>query len=85
MTKSERKISVQYVASIIILLAGVGLLIAGFCVDPHGEIHPSVLTAFGESLTFVGTVWGIKTTSDRKVYEIDRKYEELRGNNKADN
>ena len=68
---------VQYVASIFVLLAGVGLLIAGFCVDPHGEIHPSVLTAFGESLTFVGTVWGIKNVTDRKVYEIERKYNDV--------
>lgn len=77
MTKSEKRMHVQYVASIVVLLAGVGLLIAGFCVDPHGEIHPSVLTAFGESLTFVGTVWGIKNVNDRKVYEIERKYEDV--------
>ena len=35
------------------------LLIAGFIAPPPGEIHPSVLTAFGEVLTFSGALIGM--------------------------
>lgn len=38
---------------------GAGLLIAGFAVAPSGEIHSSVLVAFGEIMTFAGAVFGI--------------------------
>ena len=40
-------------------VVGCGLLVAGFVVDPAGEIHNSVLVAFGEILTFVGSLFGI--------------------------
>lgn len=32
---------------------------AGFCVPPTGVIDNSVLVAFGEILTFVGSLFGI--------------------------
>ena len=35
------------------------LLIAGFICPPLGEIHNSVLIAFGEILTFSGSLIGI--------------------------
>lgn len=42
-------------------LIGVGctLLVAAFIVPPEGEIHSSVLVAFGEILTFAGALFGI--------------------------
>lgn len=40
-------------------LAGVVLIMAGFIVSPLGEIHSSVLVAFGECLTFGGALLGI--------------------------
>ena len=38
---------------------GCALLACGFVVPPLGEIHPSVLTAFGEVLTFSGAILGM--------------------------
>lgn len=38
---------------------GCGLLIAGFFLPPRGEIHSSVLVAFGETMTFAGALFGI--------------------------
>ena len=43
----------------ILVVVGIGLLIAGFCVVPVGIIHSSILVAFGEVLTFVGALFGI--------------------------
>lgn len=38
-----------------------GMLLIGFAVavEPRGEIHNSVLIAYGETLTFAGSVLGI--------------------------
>ena len=38
---------------------GSALLVAGFVTQPVGEIHQSVLIAFGEILTFSGSLIGI--------------------------
>lgn len=42
-----------------LIAIGAGLLIAGFIVAPRGEIHSSVLVAFGEIMTFAGAIFGI--------------------------
>lgn len=53
------KPTVQLVAAAVISAIGCGLLIAGFIVSPPGEIHSSVLVAFGEVMTFCGALFGI--------------------------
>lgn len=42
------------------LAVGCLLLIAGFVVAPPGEIHNSVLIAFGEILTWSGSMLGMR-------------------------
>ena len=49
----------QLYCAVGLVCVGAGLLIAGFTVDPAGEIHSSVLVAFGEILTFAGALFGI--------------------------
>ena len=58
MTK-ERKHTLQLITSICLVAFGCVLIALGFFVKPTGEIHPSVLTAFGEILTFAGAVIGV--------------------------
>ena len=50
---------IQLIIACILVVVGIGLLIAGFCVVPVGIIHSSILVAFGEVLTFVGALFGI--------------------------
>ena len=50
---------VQLILSVGLCVFGGMLLIAGFIAPPLGEIHPSVLTAFGEVLTFSGAILGM--------------------------
>ncbi len=45
--------------AIVLCTFGVLLLIAGFICPPLAEIHHSVLIAFGEILTFAGSLIGI--------------------------
>ena len=39
--------------------AGIVVIILCLYIDPEGEIHTSVLVAYGETLTFVGAIMGI--------------------------
>lgn len=55
----EKKLEIQLIAACLLIIVGVGLLIAGFCVPPIGIIDNSVLIAFGEILTFAGSLFGI--------------------------
>jgi len=56
----KHKLTIQLLAAVFLIVVGCGLLIAGFIVPPPGEIHNSVLVAFGEILTFAGAVFGMK-------------------------
>lgn len=55
----KHKATLQLLSAIALIVLGSGLLIAGFIVPPPGEIHNSVLIAFGEILTFAGALFGI--------------------------
>ena len=50
---------VQLILAVGLCVFGGTLLIAAFCCPPLGEIHHSVLIAFGEILTFSGSLIGI--------------------------
>jgi len=51
--------TIQLTTAVALCTFGCALLIAGFIVPPLGEIHHSVLIAFGEILTFSGSLIGI--------------------------
>lgn len=55
----EKKHTLQLIMSVILVVFGCIMITAGFIIKPIGEIHPSVLTAFGEILTFAGAVIGV--------------------------
>lgn len=59
MTGKERKMRIQLFTATILVIAGCALLAAGFIAPPRGEIHSSVLVAFGEVITFAGALYGI--------------------------
>ena len=49
----------QVILAIALVAFGVILIIVAFIVPPTGVIDPTVLTAFGEILTFSGSLIGI--------------------------
>ena len=51
--------TLQLILAVSMAIFGCVMIVAAFIVPPTGEIHPSVLTAFGEILTFAGAVLGI--------------------------
>ena len=58
MTESK-KLNIQILAAMVLVIVGCGLLIAGFVVAPLGVIDSSVLVAFGETSTFAGALFGV--------------------------
>ena len=54
-----KKETVQLSLSVFLIIAGVGMLISGIAIPPIGVIDNSILIAFGEILTFVGSLFGI--------------------------
>ena len=50
---------IQLLVSVAMCSFGSALLACGFVAPPLGEIHHSVLIAFGEILTFSGSLIGI--------------------------
>ena len=67
----ETRHTIQLLAAVALIAFGALLVTAGFCVEPVGQIHPSVLTAFGETLTFSGSVIGIDYSYKKKKLERD--------------
>jgi hypothetical protein len=49
----------QLISAVVLCSFGCVLLVAGFICPPLAEIHHSVLIAFGEILTFSGSLIGI--------------------------
>ena len=65
--KTEKiKIYVQFLLAAIIVSSGIVLLFIGFATPPTGEIDNSVLVAWGEGLTFVGSIIGIDYSYKKK-------------------
>lgn len=61
---------IQLIIAALLSLAGIALLFVGTLIDPQGQIHESLLVAFGEIATFAGSIIGIdykyKTKHDHR-------------------
>ena len=51
--------NIQLITAAILAIVGLILLFCGLYIDPQGEIHETVLVAYGEVLTFSGSLMGI--------------------------
>lgn len=72
MTKDTR-IDVQVFSAIGMLVAGVGLSIAGFIVPPTGEISDSVLMFTAQCLVYAGSALGINVYINSKFSDIKKQ------------
>ncbi|MCQ2268122.1 MAG: hypothetical protein MJZ83_04550 [Bacteroidaceae bacterium] len=55
----KKNAGIQLLLATLLVLFGVALITVSFVVPPTGVIDPTVLTAFGEILTFAGALIGI--------------------------
>lgn len=63
----EHKIAFMFILAGLLTLFGCALLLAGFIVEPTGDISHSVMISAGEVFTFAGSVLGINTTYKNKL------------------
>lgn len=72
--------------AVVAFVAGWGLTIAGFIIDPQGEVHDSVLWILGQALIYTASVLGIgmyfnnqmakfRADTRRYIKEIEEKEE----------
>lgn len=55
------------VGALMMLMSGIALLVAGFVVDPVGEISDSVLWYVSQALIYAGSVFGVTVYIDRQL------------------
>ena len=70
----KTKEGLQFIVSLIILIAGIGLLFTGLFLQPVGVIHYTVITSVGMLLSFVGAVWNIDIKYSYKTRELESKF-----------
>ena len=63
----KKRLTIQLVMAILLVMSGIVLLFSGFWVDPDGLIDSSVLVAFGEISTFAGALFGVDYSYKFKI------------------
>jgi hypothetical protein len=53
------RLDIQLVTAAVLSVGGLVLLFCGVFIAPQGEVHESLLVAFGEIATFAGSLFGI--------------------------
>lgn len=74
----DRKLTYQFIIASVLVVAGLVLLFIGCFIQPKGEIHSSILVAFGEACTFAGALIGVD------YHYRYRSWERTRERTKAD-
>ena len=67
------KLAVHLTTACVMCLAGIVLIFSGFWTHPEGEIHQSVLVAFGEVVTFAGALFGVDYSYRVRTHTTDDK------------
>jgi hypothetical protein len=73
----KHNLNIQLITAALLALGGLVLLFCGLYIEPKGEIEETVLVAFGEVLTFSGSLMGID-------YKYKSKYENRNENHNPD-
>ena len=67
--KEMKKLTVQLAVAVFLTISGMVLIFSGFWVSPRGEIHNSVLVAFGEVSTFAGALFGVDYRYQVRIFK----------------
>lgn len=65
----KKKLTYQLITAVVLASVGLALLILGMLLPPTGEIHPSVLTAYGEVSVFAGALFGVDYSYKLKILD----------------
>ncbi len=67
------KENLKLLIAVVVIIAGLGMLIAGIAIPPIGIIDNSILIAFGEIATFAGTILGVDTHYKHKTEQFKKE------------
>ena len=56
---SNQQSHIQLFTAALLSVGGLTMLFCGVFIEPHGQIHESLLIGFGEVATFAGALFGI--------------------------
>ena len=70
------KFSFRELSAAFMLVSGVALSVAGFCVQPVGEVSDSVLWFTAQCLVYAGSAIGIDVVIDRKIGNLRNERKE---------
>lgn len=73
-----------YMMAIVTMAAGISLLFLGLFIPPEGEIHQTVLTAFGLISIFVAALLGISIHYENQLDKFKTSIEERLGSLKPE-
>ena len=68
------KYNLQIITAAVLSIGGLALLFCGVYIEPHGEIHESLLIGFGEVATFAGALFGIDAAYSKKLWDITNSF-----------
>ena len=74
-----KNLNLQLITAFVLALGGLVMLFCGIYISPLGEIHESLLVAFGEVATFAGALFGIDYTYKNKYRHDNRTKEKSDG------
>ena len=60
------RLDLQLISAFILYIGGLVLLFCGIFLDPPGQLHETLLVAFGETATFAGALFGIDYVYKKK-------------------
>ena len=58
--------NIQLITAAVLSVGGLIMLFCGIFIDPQGQIHETLLVAFGETSTFAGALFGIDYVYKKK-------------------
>lgn len=77
----KEKLTIQLITACLVTLGGMILLFWGCSIDPEGQIHDSLLVAFGEAMTFAGALFGVDYTYRFRRWKHDPENKNDKSNN----
>lgn len=80
----EIKTKIAYITAIVAFGIGWALTIAGFIVEPVGQIEESVLWVLGQSLVYSASVFGVAIYVTNSVREMKKNVSRYLRNNKIE-
>lgn len=69
----NKKEAIQYATAVGMLVAGLALTVAGFVVEPVGEISDSVLYVLAQCLIYAGSIFGVGLYVNTKFAMLKRQ------------